>query len=94
MPAKENRQDGKPSVCADGRSEMPPRRGRGPNARLIARCLCFDNDHLLLVRHRSPRTGCDFWTLPGGFTETGETLAEAGRRELLEETGLEGGTCP
>lgn len=42
--------------------------------------------HLLLVRRRFEPLG---WALPGGFVETGETLEEACRREIAEETSLE-----
>jgi ADP-ribose pyrophosphatase YjhB (NUDIX family) len=41
---------------------------------------------LLVKRGRSP--GKDFWSLPGGKVEQGETLQEAALREVLEETGL------
>jgi 8-oxo-dGTP diphosphatase len=50
--------------------------------------LIFDEDQRLLLveRGREPLKG--FWSLPGGVLETGETLAEGVRREVLEETGL------
>ncbi|MGN7398594.1 NUDIX hydrolase [Cytobacillus praedii] len=31
------------------------------------------------------------WGVPGGFMELGESAEEAGRREVLEETGIENG---
>lgn len=49
--------------------------------------LILKGDRVLLVqRGRSPLKG--YWSLPGGLLETGEHLAIAVCREVLEETGL------
>ena len=44
-------------------------------------------DRVLLIRRGKPPR-LDEWSLPGGRQELGETVAEAGRREVQEETGL------
>jgi ADP-ribose pyrophosphatase YjhB (NUDIX family) len=41
---------------------------------------------LLVERAGKPLRG--YWSIPGGLVETGETLEDAVRREVLEETGL------
>ena len=42
----------------------------------------------LLIRRRTPPLEGE-WSIPGGMLEVGETLIEAVRRELSEETGIE-----
>lgn len=42
---------------------------------------------LLIQRGRPPRQGQ--WSLPGGVQELGETVHEAARREVAEETGVD-----
>ena len=44
-------------------------------------------DVLLVQRAKPPLQG--LWSLPGGLVEAGETLDEAVRREVREETGIE-----
>lgn len=49
--------------------------------------LIIEGSRILLVeRGREPLKG--YWSLPGGILEVGETLDQAIRREVLEETGL------
>ncbi len=44
---------------------------------------------LLLVRHRGIWDADPFWTPPGGEVGVGESLQDALKREIREETGLE-----
>ena len=50
---------------------------------VVTRRSCSDKEVLLQKR----RDG-GYWTMPGGALEPGESLEQAARRELLEETGL------
>lgn len=42
---------------------------------------------LLIQRGKEPRAGS--WSIPGGMQELGETVREAGIREVFEETGID-----
>lgn len=46
-----------------------------------------DGHALIVKRAHEPRKG--EWSLPGGMVELGETLVDAVKRELKEETGLD-----
>ena len=53
--------------------------------RIGVSALIFQDGHVLLAHRRD----IDWWNLPGGGMEIGETVEEALRREVREETGLE-----
>jgi 8-oxo-dGTP diphosphatase len=44
-------------------------------------------DRILLCRHEKP--GKEYWLLPGGGVDSGESLVDALQRELAEEVGLD-----
>ena len=54
------------------------------NPRIITGCLATHEDAVLLCRRAiEPRHG--YWTLPAGFLENGETIADGAARESYEE---------
>lgn len=58
------------------------------NPRIITGCLPVYQDQVLLCRRAiEPRLG--FWTLPAGFLELGETVAQGAVRETVEEAGAQ-----
>lgn len=53
--------------------------------RVSVSALIFDGERVLLAHRRA----IDWWNLPGGAIDPGETIDEGLRREVREETGLE-----
>lgn len=58
-------------------------------AHLIVSALLRREGRILLVQEQAPGDLQPIWMLPGGRVERGESILEAVRRELREETGLE-----
>jgi 8-oxo-dGTP diphosphatase len=54
---------------------------------LVVFTVTGDDLKILLIRRGEPPFA-DMWALPGGFVRMNESLEEAARRELLEETGV------
>ncbi len=59
--------------------------GGSAQFRVAVSALIFDGERILLALRRD----IEWWNLPGGGVEIGETVDEALCREVKEETGLE-----
>ena len=55
--------------------------------RIRVSALLLWQGRVLLIRHEKP--GKEYWLLPGGGVNSGESLVDALRRELAEEVGLD-----
>jgi ADP-ribose pyrophosphatase YjhB (NUDIX family) len=56
------------------------------NPKIVVGCIPEWEDRVLMCRRNiEPQWG--LWTLPAGYLESGETVAEGARRETWEETG-------
>ena len=55
--------------------------------RIRAGMVCVDDEKILSIKQRDPKSGDEFWSLPGGGIEAAETALEAAIRETREETG-------
>jgi len=59
----------------------------GAEPRIRVSALLRWRDRILLIRHEKPGRG-EYWLLPGGGVNSGESLVDALYRELEEECGI------
>jgi 8-oxo-dGTP diphosphatase len=70
-----------------GKHRFKRKAGTGIPTTRISVIVISDDRKILLVRHRKGNR--QYWVLPGGRLEYGETFTECAVRELKEETGLD-----
>lgn len=73
----------------DAAGQAPP--AAAPITRQVARVVLLDErGAVLLLSARDPHRpdAAELWFTPGGGLEPGESLTDAARREVLEETGI------
>lgn len=58
-----------------------------PTRPVTVDCVVIENDAVVLIK-RGHEPFKDYYALPGGFVDVNETVEDACRRELLEETAL------
>lgn len=54
----------------------------------VGALILYDNKVLLLLRSAKCRNNVGLWTIPVGMVEVYESIEDAVRREVMEETGL------
>jgi 8-oxo-dGTP diphosphatase len=59
-----------------------------PDRPFLAVSAAIIRDGRVLVARRARAPALDIWTMPGGVVEQGETLTDALKREIAEETAL------
>ena len=60
----------------------------GAEPRIRVSAMLRWEDRILLIRHEKPGRG-EYWLLPGGGVNSGESLTDALHRELAEECGID-----
>jgi ADP-ribose pyrophosphatase YjhB (NUDIX family) len=77
VPADDNRDRAVCTACGEVHYENP--------LNVVGTVPVWDEQLLLCRRNIEPRNG--LWTLPAGFMELGETMAQGAERETVEEAG-------